>query len=240
VFCDRVESLLSLVSASGVSVVIAEPHDVNGVGVSAALAEIATAAVSPEIILLFDLTERAVQQVLELLESDVPALLVMRAEGGWRQFESARRDLTGQRARRALLRRTLPFIAAPLQPFFAGCGLLAGSRERVTHLARLSGLAPRTLEARLAKAGYPRARTIVAWYRVLHVAWHLDVEGLAVKQLVGAGDEGLHARRALGNLVRRHTGLTLTSLGAPGAFAALLYRFLAQLGVSLRRLPPRE
>jgi hypothetical protein len=235
VFCDRVESLRSFVSAPDISVVVAEPHDVNGVGVSAALAEMATDAVAREIILLFDLTQRAVQLLLELLESDVPARLALRTEDGWGPIESARRDLTRQRAHRTLVRRTVPFVVTPLRPFFAACALLAGTRERVSHLARLAGLAPRTLEARLAKAGYPRARSIASWYRVLHVAWHLDVEGLAIKQLVGVGEEGLHARRALGNLVRRHTGLTLASLGTPGAFPALLYRFLAQLGVAIAK-----
>jgi len=234
-FCDRVESLLALASSSAVRVVITEPYDANGVGVSAALAEIAGAPGAPEIILLLDPTQRAIQQVEELLELGVALRLALRDDRGAHAIDSARRDVTGQRAQQALIRRTLPFIAPPLRPFFAACGLLAGDRIRVSHVARVTGLATRTLEARLAKAGYPRARTIAAWYRVLFIAWRLDIEGHTVKQLVGSGDSGLHARRALGNLVRRHTGQTLSSLGAPGAFAALLHRFLTQLGASLRK-----
>jgi hypothetical protein len=235
-FCDRVDTLLSLASLPDVRVVIAEPYDVNGVGVSGALAEIAAAPAAPETILLFDLTERAVEQVQELLDSGAVLRLAMRDRRGSAQaIESARRDPLGQRAQRALLRRTLPFVAPPLRTFFTACALLAGGRIQVSHVAGVARLSPRTLEARLAKAGYPRARTIAAWYRVLHVAWRLDIERVALKQLVGAGDEGLRARRALGNLVERHTALTLASLGTSGSFAALLHRFLTRLGVSLHK-----
>lgn len=238
-FCDRVERLLSLVSSADVHAIVAEPYDVNGVGVSTALMEIAVTSRAAEIILLFDLDERAVEQVQEVLESGVVVRLAIRDDrGAARAIESARRDPMGQRAQQTLIRRTLPFVAVPLRPFFAACGLLSADGVRVGQLARVAGLAPRTLEARLAKGGYPRAQTIVAWYRLLHVAWRLDVGGLTIKQLLGSGDEGMHARRALGNLARRHVGLTLTALGAQGAFAALLHRFLTQLGVSLHKPPP--
>lgn len=240
VFCDRVESLVALALLPGDRTVIAEPYDANGIGVSAALTEIATAPVAPDIVLLFDLNERAVQQVEQLLDADLRVQLALRDHhGSAHAIDSARRDPGGQRAQQAMIRRTLPFIAPPLRPFVTACALLSDRPIRVSNVARLTGLAPRTLDARLAKAGYPSARTIAAWFRVLHVAWRLDVEGLTVK-LVGSGDPGLHARRALGNLVRRHAGLTLASLGAQGAFAALLHRFLTQLGVSLRKSAPRN
>jgi hypothetical protein len=241
VFCDRVDALLTLASSPDAGVVIAEPYDVNGVGVSAALAEIAAAPAAPETILVFDLTDRAVEQIREILDSGVVLRLAVRNQHGWaRAVESARRDPLGQRPQRALFRRTVPFVDSPVRTFFAACALLADGPVRVHDAARMARLSPRTLEARLAKAGYPRAQTIAAWYRILYVAWCLDTEGLALKQLVGAGDEGLRARRALGNLVKRHTTLTLASLGAPGSFAALLHRFLTRLGVSLSKTTARR
>jgi len=96
-------------------------------------------------------------------------------------------------------------------------------------------MAIRTLEERLHRVGYPPARAIIAWHRILHAAWRLDVRGLSVKQAIGDGARMLGSRRALANLVTRYAGLSLTQLRQPGCFAALLYRFAALLGLVLRK-----
>lgn len=233
VVCRRVDELVRRGAEPEVSVVVAEPYDVDGIGVGDTLNTIADTAAAPEIVLLFRLTDHASLQVMAVSESGADVRFALRGRSDITDtIAAARRDAFGQRPQRALVRRTLPFIAHPLRSSFIGWALLAGDRVLVSEVARLAGVSIRTLEHRLSAVGYPPARTVAAWYRVLYVAWLLDVEGWSLKQLVGAGDDGLRARRALGNLVKRHTGRTVASLGSPGSFTVLLRQFLDQLGVA--------
>lgn len=239
--CDRVDKLLGSVREKRPGTVIAQPRDATGAGIAAAAAALARLDQPPRLVMLFGFTLAEIDEICAVLATGLAVLMVPR----WAQdagdlgeaLRTALVDPPDQGAERVMLGRIVPHVEPSLRPFFAACVLRASHELTVSDAALRAGFAVRTIEERLSRAGYPLARAIVAWHRVLHAAWRLDVRGLSIKQVTGNGVRRLGSRRGLANLVKRYAGLPLTQLRQPGCFAALLYRFSALLGLWLRKTP---
>jgi AraC-like DNA-binding protein len=106
--------------------------------------------------------------------------------------------------------------------------MIAGSRRLgVAEFAWLARVSERTLQRRLAIAGLPCARRLLAWAMILHSAWRLEVIGQRVKE---AGvSAGFLTREAFTSFVRRHSGFTLSRLCQDGSFRENMETFLSEL-----------
>jgi AraC-like DNA-binding protein len=84
-------------------------------------------------------------------------------------------------------------------------------------------VAGRTLRGRLARAGWPPPRDLIAWCRLLHATFLLDLLGSSAKRV--AHDLGYSSASALQVSMKRHLGLTNSEIHERGGYPFLLERF---------------
>jgi hypothetical protein len=103
--------------------------------------------------------------------------------------------------------------------------------------AKLS-TAGRTLRGRLARAGWPGLRLLIAWCRILHAVFLLDLLGLPQKQV--ADQLGFGSAAALNSTIKRTVGMTTGEVLERGGYPHLLDRFdqLLRRGGAVRRWTP--
>lgn len=121
------------------------------------------------------------------------------------------------------LRAPLPRAVTPL---LYQAALVTHQRTSVSRLARLCGVAPRTIEWRLAAHGLPAARRLLGMLTSLHAIWTMDMLGWSLKR--AAAFTGFQSATSLSSYVRRHTGVRPAKCCDAGGVAALA-RSLAQL-----------
>lgn len=136
--------------------------------------------------------------VLETLEGDWPSADVLIARSLLRGLQQLRGD-----------------VAAGV----AACGT---RRCNAATLAHACGVAPRTLQWRLAHAGSPTARRLLAWAVTLHTLWRLEVLMWPLKRV--AAHAGFRSPEALSNYVLRQVGERPTKLAVRSGFHEVLER----------------
>ncbi len=97
----------------------------------------------------------------------------------------------------------------------------------VDAVASAIGIHRRTLFARTGSVGLPNPRDLAAWCRLLTAARQLDDEGVTVERV--AANLDFPSANALRNLLRRHAGLSPSTLRTAGGYAELRRRFVALL-----------
>lgn len=85
----------------------------------------------------------------------------------------------------------------------------------------------RTLRGRLARAGWPAPHELIAWCRLLHATFLLDVLELPAKQ--AADYLGYPSSSALHAAIRRHFGMSTRALIEGGGYPYLLEQFDSRL-----------
>ncbi len=98
--------------------------------------------------------------------------------------------------------------------------------------------AGRTLRGRLRRAGWPELRDVIAWSRILHAGFLLDILRQPPKQV--AGRLAYHSAAALNASFKLRVGMTAREVLERGGYPYLLERFdqvLRASGAS-RRWPP--
>jgi hypothetical protein len=239
VVCESVDRLVLLVNDVQPWAVVAQPRDLRGVGVVSAAPALLGLSHLAVMVVVFTPTLGEIDEVCAVLEKGLVGVLVPRwsrdATDLGESLRAALLDPPDQGAERVMLERVAAHVVPALRPFFAACALIPPRELTVSCAVRRAGSAVRTLEERLSRAGYPSARAIVAWHRILHAAWRLDVRGLSIKSAIGSGAENLGSRRALANVVKRYTGLTLGELRQPGRLVALLSLFTTLLGLPVEK-----
>lgn len=105
-----------------------------------------------------------------------------------------------------LIQRLVAVAPSPLGPFVAIAALKAPSRRGLDQLARWTGVTPRTVERRLARAGWAQVHVLLQASRALDVLWLMTQYGWSVKRVQRA--RGLSFASAITRLTQRYAGVT--------------------------------
>jgi len=132
---------------------------------------------------------------------------------------SARRETAAAN----ILRVVEPLVPRPLWAFFSYCAVNATRPLDVEHVAAELRVHRRTLAGRLARAGLPGPRKIVAWHRLLHAARLLEEPGRSLERI--AEELAFPSASALHNLFCRYTGLLPSEVRARGGLPPVLCAF---------------
>lgn len=228
---DRAAVLRAAATAAGVRLVVSELRDRVGADTIPALAALAARTGAPAILACAPIDDRAVDDVFALAVSAAMARAGLVLDGVDDLAAAVRGALAGWYAPSAalpVLERIAELVPRELRAFL----LLAAARSApgftVTRASMLLGMTRRTLERRLARAGFPRASRIIQWCTALRVGWRLDVLGQRPSDVRAA--LGFASRSAMSNVVRRHGGRPATALRVHGGFVAMRERFAAELG----------
>lgn len=126
-----------------------------------------------------------------------------------------------------LLANVLPPVRSVLQPIVANALAVSQRNGSVSDLARVSGIAVRTLESRLARDACMSPKRLLMWTLTLNAVWRVVRLGIAPK--AAAIEGGFSTERALSNRVERVTGLRLSHVRTHRGIDRLVVAFLAAL-----------
>lgn len=226
-FCQTLEELGEL-AARGVDAVVADLWDASGAGVLPAVAAIRREAPNLPVVLHFAPTPAALREIPDIIAAGRGLSVVLRNHD---HLGLALRPLLQSprvpSAAETLARHIVPVVPVPFRPFFVVTALKASPRLPVTTAAAWSGIARRTLERALHRAGLPGAGAALGYCTALHAAWWLDVQGWSTKQVVIEMRFPDHT--SLSRVLQRYFGCTIRSLREEGGFQELLYRFETML-----------
>lgn len=226
--CERADALRTLAELPSVRVVVSGARDRAGVSVAPVLAALLERAPAPAVLLHIPATNAAARELLELVQRGVHARVVLRdLEDLAVALREALTSAGEPGAEYSILESIAPHVPRSLHAFFALCAIKGSTPLTVARVAELCRTPRRTLEDRLHRASLPTARRIVAWCRVLHAAWRLDVLDRRPKQVVA--EMAFPSYAALSNLVARHCGCTPSTVREVGGYPALLGRFVELL-----------
>ena len=235
-FCQTLEELGEL-AAHGVDAVVADLWDVSGAGVLPAVAAIRREAPNLPVVLHFAPTPAALREIPDIIAAGRGLSVALRNH---EHLGLALRPLLQSprvaSAAETLARHIVPVVPVPFRPFFVVTALKASPRLPVTTAAAWSGIARRTLERALHRAGLPGAGAALGYCTALHAAWWLDVQGWSAKQVVI--EMGFPDPSAVTRVLYHYFRCTVKSLRDEDGFQALLYRFESLL-LGDRILPGR-
>lgn len=228
IFCESPRELTAIALNKPVSVIVIDAD------------ALMRASIEPE-----DIVGRCAATAPTVLRTMLTSALLSRI----RQFAAVAPDVTVSITHReslvALLRNAADAGAAPsaqlmlasrlsslrsdaASTILASAALLGNRRTSVNELARLCGLATRTLEWRLAASARPTARTVLGWMTVLHAVWRMEILGWSPKRAASEG--GFASGELFAAYVKRHTGVRPTALARGGFTLVLQKAELAMIG----------
>jgi AraC-like DNA-binding protein len=185
-------------------------------------------ALLPRLMLRCSLSQRAAQQLLETAASSSDSLISIRELDDCEEGLSLlSHGFTKASPLPLVLSRLCAGIPPDVTNIVVGALILGGRCMTVQHLAKACALSRRTVELRLARARYLSAAELLAWGRLLHAMWQIEVLGRTTKQ--AAAEVGFSSGRALCSLVKRHTALAIGDLRRSEGFALLLERFASDV-----------
>ncbi|MDQ3427633.1 MAG: helix-turn-helix domain-containing protein [Gemmatimonadota bacterium] len=221
----RVADLLSRVEESEVSaVILTAAHDAGG---GSAL-EAATVLREQHPLLWIILYHRSWDPDHEaiLRIASVPSRVVWVGRGVTALRTVVAKALTTQPERRAALETELLFATyAPrrVREFLAVCTANTHHKLLPREAEAAMGIQGRTLRGRLNRAGWPPPRYVIAWCRLLHAMFLLDVLGRPAKQV--ASLLGYGSAAALNASIKRHVKLPSGMVLEEGGYPYLLDSF---------------
>jgi hypothetical protein len=226
-FCETLEALSHLV-AGGVDAAVVDLWDAAGTRVLPGIAAIRREAPDLPIVLHFAATPAALREVPDIIAAGRRLSVALR---NYEHLGLVLRPLLNPPrvagAAETLARHIVPVVPVPFRPFFLVTALKASPRLPVTTAAAWSGIARRTLERALHRAGLPGAGATLGYCTALHASWWLDVQGWSAKQVV------IEMRfpdvSSVTRVLQRYFGCTVRSLRSEGGFQELLYRFETML-----------
>lgn len=223
-FCETVEALAGLVAGGGLDAVVADLWDASGAGILPALAAIRRQAPTLPVVLYFAPTPAALREIPDLIVAGRGLHVVLRNH---EHLGLALRPLLKPprvpSAAETVARHVVPVVPIPFRPFFLVAAFKASPRLRVSTAAAWSGIARRTLERALRRAGLPGAAATLGSCTALHAAWWLDVQGWSVKQV--AAEMRFSHPSAVTRVLQHHFQCSVRSLRDDGGFHELLDRF---------------
>jgi AraC-like DNA-binding protein len=226
-FCDRVEQLERLAVRTGARIIIAEPRDAAGVRTAPTLRSLRVRRPKLHIVSHLALTPTDVRDTVEVWGVSV----LIRGHDDLRA--RLRATLLGEQ-RNAPLAEILAFTVAhvprTVRRYVEYCAWQAHRARTARAAAQMANISYRTLARWLRVSGLPPPADVLAWYRLLHAAWILELED--AKRDVAATAVGFPSGAALARVLRRHVGITWTELRNRVGFAGLLARFEAAMGIS--------
>jgi AraC-like DNA-binding protein len=219
-FCERAADLVRLATEYQARMVIAEPRDAIGRRTAPALRVLRLRRPRLRVVLYVGLTPADVRDA-----ADVSAMRVL-----IREYDSVDQVLRGAltdpsrtATPGALLAPTAAFTPPSVRRFFTYCAWRADQVHTAREAAANVSISYRTLARRLRAAGLPPAKAVLAWYRLLHAAWQMEL-GDPTREVVATA-AGFPSGAALAEALRRYTQLSWTELHEQIGFSGLLARF---------------
>lgn len=230
---ERTDALRAALGVERFDLVVCELRDRRGERVAPLLRELASRDDRPAVVIRMTLDAASAREVVSLVQSRVDARVALRRLDDLVAIaRAALADRPEPRAGPVIIERVGTSIPAGLEAFVLLAAMRATARLRVGRVAAYLGVAPRTLESRLHKAGWPSAHTVLGWCTALHAVWRLDVRGERVKQVMAALELG--SPSALANLLNRYCGCTPRTVREHGGFPEMVERFARTVGASHR------
>ncbi|HEY9515177.1 MAG TPA: hypothetical protein VIQ74_05790 [Gemmatimonadaceae bacterium] len=224
-FCERTAELFRLATDLRADVVIADSRDIDGRRTAPALHSLRAARPLLQIVLYLDLSVSAVRSALEGWATGV----VFRNE---EDVGPALRTAIARAPNAGSPGATLAISAALAPPevrrFFTHCAWQATVIGTARTAAEDVGIPYRTLARQLEAVGLPSPKVVLAWYRLLHATWRMELSH-ASREVV-AKKAGFSSGDVLAKRLRRYADLSWTELRERVGFAGLLARFEALLG----------
>lgn len=219
-FCAYAVDLVRLVTRTSAHLVVAEPFDADGTRTGPALSGLRIRNPELHTVVYMSLTPADVHAAVEGWATDV---VVRNHDNAARILRRALADAPTTASPGTLLAATATFAPRPVRAFFEYCAWKAHKVKSARVAAVEARMSYRTVSRWMRAAGLPTPGTVLAWYRLLHAAWQLEIRLLklaAVAELVG-----FPSGRALAGSLKRHTGLSWPELRDKVGFAGLLLRF---------------
>jgi AraC-like DNA-binding protein len=212
-------ALLSLVRASPVRLVIAEPRDPKSNETAPAIRTIRATWPSIPILVLCDLTADDVHLLVDLVRSGADDAIVRSVD----RIAGAAASLLARGAMNHMLVQALDEIRDVASPdarsILAYSIEYPAARRPVQQIATALGVSRRTLVNRLTSVGLPGPSVFVAWGRLLVAASSLEDPTKSVRDV--ARTLGLRSNAGLHMLCRRHSRLSVRELRRGGSSAVL-------------------
>ena len=236
--CRRADRLSALAAPEHVGAIVAELRDATGVSTVPTLLALRRHDENLPIIVSAALTPTGVRDVVRAAAAGLEASWVI---PDVENLPAAIMRVVADRVQCGpaviLFRTAWPIIAAPAREFFAAAAIGAAHPITTAGVASALGMAVRTLERRVERAGLPPPHRVLGWCRVLHATWHLDRLGRPPKQV--ADQLQFPSVSALYNLLHRYAAPRPSILMTRGGFELMLRRFTDNLGPQ-EVLPPNR
>lgn len=225
--CDSLQDLRVGITNGRFSAVICECRDSFGLPLGPSLASESTGSNVPTLVFLRP-TPADVSFFSHLVLSGVPALARVTGQADIGDVvRSVIKNHWSPEANAPIIRQIAKRFAGPLEVILA-LAIIAGSRRLgVGEFAQLARVSERTLQRRLAIAGFPPVSRLLSQATTLHSAWRLEMRGDRIKEVVAAS--GFLTREAFTSFIGRHASCTVSALSRQGAFLHMLDAFLAEL-----------
>lgn len=220
-FCERRADLVSLAARRAASAVLAEPRDVAGDDVSAAIAALRSGMPSVPVIAYIPDGRTSSGDILAMAKAGVHDLVRMGFDDIGLALGGALASATAHCATEAV-RATLERLVAPdAWPFVSYCLTRAHEPISIRAAATALGLDRRTLVRRLERSGLPSPRRIAGWCRVIAAVRLLDQPIYTLEQVALRLD--FPSGTALRNQLVRYTGLKPREIRENGGIACVLH-----------------
>lgn len=223
-FCERSAELFRLTTDLQADVVIADSSDVDGRRTAPALHALRAARPLLQVVLYIELSAPAVRNALEGWSTGV----VFRHE---EEIAPALRTAIVRAPRAgspgALLATSATLTPPGVRRFFTHCAWRASVVDTARAAAEGVGIPYRTLSRQLDASALPSPKAVLAWYRLLHAAWRMEL--LHQGREIVAKQSGFSSGVVLAKTLRRYANLSWTQLREEVGFNGLLTRFEALL-----------
>lgn len=232
IFCERVGDVWPAIEASAragreLGACILEPRDADGVATDAFVAALHTRLPAVPVLAYCSPAHTPSADVLAMARAGVSGLILEGYDDARaalrRAIETAATDATARHLL-AALGPSLPRSARVMVEF---CLLHGREPLSVGVVADALGVDRKTLATRLASAGLPEPRVVIAWSRLCLAMRALEVRAVSIERI--ALEFGYPSASALRNLCKRYTGRRFTDLRAAGGSSCMVHLFRGAL-----------
>ena len=222
-FCATVAEALGATRAPGALCIVTEGADADGTPTDALIASVRRERPGLAVLAYCEASTVASPEIVAAVHAGASGLLFRGVDDVGSAVRSAIDRAREHAAATRALRELSDVIPPSARPVVEHC-LRYGSRPlSVEQAAAALGVHRKTLVSRLAQAGLPEPRVVIAWCRLLHLAYALEDFGRSAER--AAEDLLFPSSTAMRNLLRRYTGLRPAEVRENGGLTCVLHLF---------------
>ena len=227
-------ALVQRVAAGGVDAVVAGVEDERGASLAPTVAALAAEAPAVPVVVHAPMNGAALRKLLAVL---TPGLRMACAVQPHERLEPVVRRVLSPDYRPpagpVLLQHFVPLAPTRLRVFVALAAVAPPARRGVAAVAAWAGVSTRTIERRLARAGWPPARTVVQSFAALDAVWLMAEYGWSARRVQQV--RRLPHESSVTRLLSRYCGSRPATLREDGGFSAALEHVTRALTTATRR-----